>query len=78
MLEITHIPTEQTTAITDIFLALFAFGSLVYIRQFKNSALGKINIWSWIFGLLTFSALLGTASHGLEMVIGPRYSYQFK
>ncbi len=67
MLEITHSPTEQTTAITDIFLALFAFGSLVYIRQFKNSALGKINIWSWIFGLLTFSALLGTASHGLEM-----------
>lgn len=67
MLEITHSPTEQTTAITDIVLALIAFGSLVYIGRFKKSDLAKINIWSWIFGLLAFSALLGTASHGFEM-----------
>jgi hypothetical protein len=60
-------PTEQSTAITDILLALVALGGiLVLTLNITNSAeLWKITIWSAAFGLIGLAAALGAAAHGL-------------
>jgi len=60
-------PAEQTTAITDIILALVAFGGILYLRWelTNNSELWKINIWSAAIGLIGLAAALGAVAHGL-------------
>ena len=61
------IPTEQTTAITDVFLALVALGCLRYLRQIGTGNPWKTNLWSWVFGLLALAAILGAIAHGFQM-----------
>jgi hypothetical protein len=62
-------PTERTTAITDIILALAAFGGILMLSW--NTAPGnapwKIIIWSAAFGLIGLAAALGAAAHGLRI-----------
>jgi hypothetical protein len=60
-------PAEQTTAITDIILALIAFGGILFLRWelVNNSELWKINIWSAAIGLIGLAAVLGAVAHGL-------------
>ena len=60
-------PAEQTTAITDIILALVAFGGiLILCRNIANSSeFWKIMIWSTAFGLIGLAAVLGAVAHGL-------------
>ncbi len=62
------IPTEQTTAITDLILgilstltaiAIYAIG----IRKDKT----KTYIWTVLFGLLSIASFLGAVAHGFEM-----------
>jgi hypothetical protein len=62
-----HIPTEQTTAITDAVLTLVALGCLWYLRRIGPGDLWKTNLWSWTFGLLALAAALGTIAHGFKM-----------
>jgi hypothetical protein len=64
-------PTEQTTAITDIILAMVAFGGILILcwNIANHSELWKIIIWSAAFGLIGLAAALGTVAHGL--VISP-------
>ncbi|MBL7139076.1 MAG: hypothetical protein ISS17_09910 [Bacteroidales bacterium] len=62
------IPTEQTTAATDVVLAIVAL--LVCLLTYRA---GKVNnpkkgkIWAWAFGLLAFAAMTGAVAHGFQM-----------
>ena len=60
-------PTEKTTAVTDILLALTAFGGIGYLRwpRFITEMLWKINIWSAAIGLVGLAAALGAVAHGI-------------
>jgi len=60
-------PAEQTTAITDIILAIVAFGGMLilYWNLTDNKELWKILIWSTAFGLIGLAAVMGAAVHGL-------------
>jgi hypothetical protein len=60
-------PAEQTTAITDIFLAAVAFGGILYLGWLPpaHSDIWKINIWSAAIGLMGLASALGATAHGL-------------
>jgi hypothetical protein len=60
---------EQTTAATDIILALVAGASVLFLRgpELNNSQLWKVNIWSGAFGLIGLAAVLGAVAHGLVL-----------
>ncbi len=60
-------PAEQTTAITDIILALVAFGGVLILCWYPatSSEIWKILIWSAAFGLIGLAAVLGAVAHGL-------------
>lgn len=62
-------PTEQSTAVTDILLALVAVGGMMVLSPFisKSQDLWKIIIWSAAFGLIGLAAAFGAAAHGLVM-----------
>ena len=67
-MEFIDIPTEQTTAITDIFLALAAmFVSVSIFRIGKRVDRTKTHIWSWAFSLLAAAAMIGAIAHGIKM-----------
>lgn len=63
-----NIPTEQTTAATDVMLAILAFvvARKVY-RYGRYTDLKKTRIWVWAFALLSFAAFTGSIAHGFEM-----------
>jgi len=68
MLQIIDIPTEQTTAATDVLLAILAFIVALKVNNTgKNIDLKKTRIWVWAFGLLSFAAAVGAVAHGLQM-----------
>lgn len=60
-------PTEQSTAVSDILLALVAFGGILILgSNISNSDdWWKIIIWSAAFGLIGLAAALGAVAHGL-------------
>ena len=62
------IPTEQTTAITDVLL--FVSGLIVTISVYhsgKKTDIIKTRIWVGAFGLLSLAAILGAIAHGIKM-----------
>ena len=63
-----NIPTEQTTAVTDVLLALVALASVFHLSHIgAESDTFKAHIWSWAFGLLAFASALGAIAHGFQM-----------
>lgn len=60
-------PTEITTAITDILLALVAGGAVIFLQCSESNEIWKINTWSWAFVLIALSGFLGAIAHGLEL-----------
>ena len=68
----TSVPTEQTTAVTDAVLVLLAIGCLVSLRRFRECDPWRVDLWSWVLGLLALAAGLGAVAHGLEMSEGLR------
>ena len=60
-------PTERTTAITDILLALIAGGAVIYLQCSESNEVWKINTWSWAFALIALSGFLGAFAHGLVL-----------
>ena len=60
---------EKTTAVTDIMLALVAFGGIVFLQnlQLNSAGLWKINIWSAAIGLIGLAATLGAVAHGVVL-----------
>lgn len=63
----TESPTEQTTAITDLFLSLQAFGAVWLVRRTPVKRHGWTPLWKWFFSLLSAASLLGAISHGIRM-----------
>ena len=63
----TTIPTEQTTAITDLVLAVVSLACLRVLRGVRSSSPWKVDVWSWVLGLVAIAALLGTVAHGLQL-----------
>jgi len=62
------IATEQTTAATDVILAVVALiVCIATYRSGKNSNPMKGKIWAWAFGLLAFAAMTGAVAHGFQM-----------
>jgi hypothetical protein len=66
-LKFTSSPTEKTTAITDILLALAAAGAIVYLQRPEPVDVWKTNIWCWAFAFMALSGFLGAIAHGLEL-----------
>lgn len=65
---IIDIPTEQTTAATDVLLAILSF--IVAIKVYQTGIhIDKIKtrIWVWAFGLLSFASAVGAIAHGFQM-----------
>jgi hypothetical protein len=58
------IPTELTTAATDVALGVLAVGCMSYLARFRECDRWKVGLWSWLFGLLAAAALLGAVAHG--------------
>lgn len=64
---ITAIPTEQTTAATDLVLAVVAVGCALALRSTGRALPFRLRTWTWIFGLLALAAAAGTVAHGLVL-----------
>jgi hypothetical protein len=62
-------PAEQTTAITDILLAVVAFGGILLLgwNLANYSVRWKIYIWCAAIGLIGLAAALGAVAHGLAI-----------
>lgn len=67
-LNFTSIPTEQTSAITDLILAGQSMFCLYIVRRRSIKQCFALSLWACIFGLLSFSSLLGAFVHGFELV----------
>lgn len=63
-----EIPTEQTTAITDLILAAVALHGIfrIYKSGFKIDRYKSL-IWIWAFSFLATAAFLGSIAHGIKM-----------
>jgi len=67
-MSIIDIPTEQTTAATDILLSLIGLVVSVMVFQAgKSRDLKKSRIWTWAFALLSVASIFGAAAHGFTM-----------
>jgi len=68
MIQIIDIPTEQTTAATDVVMAFVALMVTIKVYQYgKDIDRKKTMIWVWAFGLLTFASAIGAVAHGFQM-----------
>ena len=61
------IPTEQTTAATDLVLALQAIAIRYSIACSPSVRTLGMRIWLWIFSLLIVVSTLGAVAHGIQM-----------
>ena len=66
-MEFIDIPTEQTTAVTDLILTGLAFACAVYLRRIGSKDRWKTNLWVMVLGLLAVAAMLGAIVHGFKM-----------
>ena len=66
-MEFIDIPTEQTTAVTDVILALWAAAGAAYVYRIGQGYRWKTNLWILLLGLLALAAFLGSIAHGVKM-----------
>jgi len=66
-LKFIKIPTEKTTAVTDLLLALVAAVGICYLQWVESPEVWKIKIWSWAFTVIGLCGILGAIAHGLEL-----------
>jgi hypothetical protein len=59
--------TELTTAATDALIAIVALGCISVLRRGHSKYRQRVALWSWVFGLLAFSSMLGAFVHGLDL-----------
>jgi hypothetical protein len=65
--QLTTLPTEQTTAATDALLALVGLWSAERLWRRRRAEPWKAGIWAAMFVLVALAAALGTLAHGLEL-----------
>lgn len=66
-MEFIDIPTEQTTAVTDLLLMLLFLVGGLHLKRFRAVDPWKVNVWTGAFGLSALSAFLGAVQHGLKL-----------
>jgi hypothetical protein len=67
-MQIIDIPTEQTTAATDLLLGILAIGVVVYLLRLRDqSNRSRVTNWMAVFGLLAIAATIGALAHGLVL-----------
>jgi len=66
-MEFTSIPTEQTTAFTDLLLTVLAFISAIVLQRFRRIDPFKVRVWGWALILLAVASKLGAIAHGLTL-----------
>ncbi len=59
--------TELSTAATDALIAVVALGCIGTLRRGSSQNRQRLAVWSWVFGLLAFSSLVGAVVHGLDL-----------
>lgn len=67
MMEFITIPTEQTTAVTDVVFGIMAVTAALYLHRIGKKDRQKAALWVWIFALLALAAFLGAITHGIKM-----------
>ncbi len=60
-------PTEQTTAVTDLLIAVQCVGVIVLLNRIDSKRPMWTDVWKWFFGLLCLASALGAAAHGIHM-----------
>jgi len=63
---LTRLPTEQTTAATDLAIAVIAVAAWWYLLQRGPAGL-RGRLWRSVFVLLGLSGLLGAVAHGIDL-----------
>lgn len=66
-MELIDIPTEQSTAITDLVLGVMAIVAAAYLNTFSHINRWKISLWIWVFGLMSVASILGAIAHGFKL-----------
>ena len=59
--------TELTTAATDAAIALVAAGCIMVLNRYRARQPRRVQIWTWVFGLLVLASVLGALAHGLDL-----------
>jgi hypothetical protein len=60
-------PSEQTTAITDLILALQSLAAMVMLKRTPVKRPMWTDVWTTFFGLLCLASFLGAVVHGIRM-----------
>ena len=63
----TLIPTERTTAGTDLLLAMIALGCVLAVLRLRLYDPWKSQLWALTFGTLMVASGLGSVAHGIRM-----------
>ena len=61
-----QMPTEQTTAATDLLICVVAVAGLAYLWRRGPTGLRAL-LWRSVFVLLAIASLLGAIAHGIEL-----------
>jgi len=61
------IPTEQTTAVTDLMFAMLSGCGVLYLARFRHLDRRKALIWCWGLGFLVMATFSGFLVHGFVM-----------
>jgi hypothetical protein len=62
-MQINSLPTEQTTAVTDLLMMLVSIACLLALRGASDRT--RTRLWMGAFGLLGLAGALGSVAHGL-------------
>lgn len=73
-MQITGVPTEQTTAATDALLALVGLLGAAQLRGWRKVDRSKADVWTAMFASMALAAVLGMVVHGFEFEPAPRAS----
>ncbi len=67
MLQLIDVPTERTTAATDVLLGVAALGCAVWLLSFRAVQPFKSWIWAVAFVCLAVAALVGAGIHAFQL-----------
>lgn len=73
-MQISRVPTEQTTAATDALLALVGLVGAGQLQGWRKMDRWKADVWTAMFVSMTLAAVLGVVLHGFQFEAAERAS----